>query len=237
MKNKNKTVWSNRFKGKTSQSFQKIGSSIHIDKRLYEQDIAASIVHTQMLSKQKIIKSEDANKIINGLKKIKAQIDKGNFEFKEKFEDIHLNIEKALFEIIGPSAGFLHTARSRNDQVVTDFKLWIKKASNEIIKDISFVMRNLIKKAEKNTDTVMPGLTHLKNAQPISFAHYLLSYYEMLKRDKKRFENNLELLNECPLGSAALSGTSYKIDRTYTCLLYTSPSPRDLSTSRMPSSA
>ena len=213
---KNKTIWSNRFKNKTSQSFQKIGSSIHIDKRLYEQDIAASIVHTQMLMKQKIIKSDDGNKIINGLKKIKALIDKGSFEFKEKYEDIHLNIEKALFEIIGPSAGFLHTARSRNDQVVTDFKLWIKEASNEIIKDISVVMKNIIKKAEKNTDTVMPGLTHLKNAQPISFAHYLLSYYEMLKRDKKRFKNNLELLDECPLGSAALSGTSYKIDRTYT---------------------
>ena len=213
---KNKTIWSNRFKNKTSQSFQKIGSSIHIDKRLYEQDIAASIVHTQMLMKQKIIKSDDGNKIINGLKKIKALIDKGSFEFKEKYEDIHLNIEKALFEIIGPSAGFLHTARSRNDQVVTDFKLWIKKASNEIIKDISVIMKIIIKKAEKNTDTVMPGLTHLKNAQPISFAHYLLSYYEMLKRDKKRFKNNLELLDECPLGSAALSGTSYKIDRTYT---------------------
>ena len=213
---KNKTIWSNRFKNKTSQSFQKIGSSIHIDKRLYEQDIAASIVHTQMLMKQKIIKSDDGNKIINGLKKIKALIDKGSFEFKEKYEDIHLNIEKALFEIIGPSAGFLHTARSRNDQVVTDFKLWIKEASNEIIKDISVVMKNIIKKAEKNTDTVMPGLTHLKNAQPISFAHYLLSYYEMLKRDKKRFKNNLELLDECPLGSAALSGTSYKIDRNYT---------------------
>jgi len=213
---KNKTIWSNRFKNKTSQSFQKIGSSIHIDKRLYEQDIAASIVHTQMLMKQKIIKSDDGNKIISGLKKIKTLIDKGSFEFKEKYEDIHLNIEKALFEIIGPSAGFLHTARSRNDQVVTDFKLWIKKASNEIIKDISVVMKNIIKKAEKNTDTVMPGLTHLKNAQPISFAHYLLSYYEMLKRDKKRFKNNLELLDECPLGSAALSGTSYKIDRTYT---------------------
>ncbi len=213
---KNKTIWSNRFKYKTSQSFQKIGSSIHIDKRLYEQDIAASVVHTQMLMKQKIIKSQDGNKIINGLKKIKAQIDKGNFDFKEKYEDIHLNIEKALFQIIGPSAGFLHTARSRNDQVVTDFKLWIKEASNEIIKDISVVMKNLIKKAEKNTDTVMPGLTHLKNAQPVSFAHYLLSYYEMLKRDKKRFENNLDLLDECPLGSAALSGTSYNIDRTYT---------------------
>ena len=213
---KNKTIWSNRFKNKTSLSFQKIGSSIHIDKRLYEQDIAASIVHTQMLSKQKIISSKDGAKIINGLKKIKSLIDKGNFEFKDKFEDIHLNVEKKLFEIIGPSAGFLHTARSRNDQVVTDFKLWIKNASKEILKDITLVMKNIIKKAEKNTDTVMPGLTHLKNAQPISFAHYLLSYYEMLKRDKNRFENNIKLLDECPLGSAALSGTSYKIDRNYT---------------------
>ena len=213
---KNKTIWSNRFKNKTSLSFQKIGSSIHIDKRLYEQDIAASIVHTQMLSKQKIISSKDGAKIINGLKKIKSLIDKGNFEFKDKFEDIHLNVEKKLFEIIGPSAGFLHTARSRNDQVVTDFKLWIKNASKEILKDIALVMKNIIKKAEKNTDTVMPGLTHLKNAQPISFAHYLLSYYEMLKRDKNRFENNIKLLDECPLGSAALSGTSYKIDRNYT---------------------
>ena len=216
MKNKNKTIWSNRFKDKISPSFQKIGSSINIDKRLYEQDITASIVHTQMLIKQKIIKSNDGNKIINGLKKIKAQIDKGQFDFQEKFEDIHLNIEKKLFEIIGPAAGFLHTARSRNDQVVTDFKLWIKKSTKEILKDISLVMKNLIKKAEKNTDTVMPGLTHLKNAQPISFAHYLLSYYEMLKRDQKRFENNIKLLDECPLGSAALSGTSYKIDRNYT---------------------
>jgi argininosuccinate lyase len=216
MKNKNKTIWSNRFKGKMSQSFQKLGSSINIDKRLYKQDIAASIVHAQMLIKQKIIKGDDGNKIINGLKKIKSQIDKGKFNFQEKFEDIHLNIEKKLFEIVGPSAGFLHTARSRNDQVVTDFKLWIKKSTKEILKDISLVMKNLIKKAEKNTGTVMPGLTHLKNAQPISFAHYLLSYYEMLKRDQKRFENNLKLLDECPLGSAALSGTSYKIDRNYT---------------------
>ena len=216
MKNKNKTIWFNRFKSKISPSFQKIGSSINIDKRLYEQDIAASIVHTQMLIKQRIIKNDDGNKIINGLKKIKTQIDKGQFNFQEKFEDIHLNIEKKLFEIIGPAAGFLHTARSRNDQVVTDFKLWIKKSSKEILKDISLVMKNLIKKAEKNTDTVMPGLTHLKNAQPISFAHYLLSYYEMLKRDQKRFENNIKLIDECPLGSAALSGTSYKIDRSYT---------------------
>ena len=216
MKNKNKTVWSNRLGKSNSKNFQRIGSSINIDKRLYNEDIYASIIHTQMLIKKKIIPGKDGKKIINGLKKIKKEIDRNKFKFKEKFEDIHQNIEKRLFQIIGEPAGYLHTARSRNDQVVTDFKLWVKEASDEIIKDISVVMRNLIKKAEKNTDTVMPGLTHLKNAQPISFAHYLLSYYEMLKRDKKRFENNLELLNECPLGSAALSGTSYKIDRTYT---------------------
>jgi len=216
MKNKNKTVWSKRLKGKTSKSFQRIGSSINVDKRLYKHDIFASIVHTQMLVKQKIIPSAEGKKIINGLKKIKSQIDKGKFIFQEKYEDIHLNIEKKLFDIIGSSAGFMHTARSRNDQVVTDFKLWVKESSNDILRDITSVMKIIIKKAEKNTEIVMPGFTHLKNAQPISFAHYILSYYEMLNRDKKRFLNNLELLDESPLGSAALSGTSYKIDRYYT---------------------
>ena len=213
---KNKTVWANRLKGKTSLSFQKIGSSISVDKRLYEQDIAASIVHTKMLVKQKIISTKDGFKIINGLKKIKSQIDKGKFKFQEKFEDIHLNIERKLFELIGPSAGLLHTARSRNDQVVTDFKLWIKNSSKETIGNINSLMKILIKKADKNVDTVMPGLTHLKNAQPVSFAHYLLSYFEMFKRDIKRFENNIKILDECPLGSAALAGTSHNIDRNYT---------------------
>ena len=216
MKNKNKTVWSKRLKGKSSKSFQRIGSSIHVDKRLYKQDIFASTVHTQMLIRQKIIPSREGKKIINALKKIKSQIDKGKFIFHEKYEDIHLNIEKKLFDIIGSSAGYMHTARSRNDQVVTDFKLWVKESSKDILKDITNVMQMLIKKAEQNVDTVMPGFTHLKNAQPISFAHYLLAYYEMLSRDKKRFQNNLELLDESPLGSAALSGTSYKIDRYYT---------------------
>ena len=215
-KNKNTTVWSKRLKSKTSKSFQRIGSSINIDKRLYKEDISASLVHTQMLIKQKIIPFKDGKKIINGLNKIKKQIDNNKFIFQEKFEDIHLNIEKKLFEIIGPAAGYMHTARSRNDQVVTDFKLWVKKSTEDILKDISNIMLVLIKKADKNTETIMPGFTHLKNAQPISFAHYLLAYYEMLKRDKKRFENNLNILDECPLGSAALSGTSYKIDRNFT---------------------
>tara|TARA_B100000780_G_scaffold261614_1_gene214147 strand:- start:1743 stop:3131 length:1389 start_codon:yes stop_codon:yes gene_type:complete len=216
MKNKNKTIWSKRLKGKNSKSFQRIGSSINVDKRLYKEDIFASIVHTQMLIKQKIIPSKEGKKIIVGLNKIKHLIERKKFNFQEKFEDIHLNIEKKLFEIIGPAAGYMHTARSRNDQVVTDFKLWILKSTKDIIKDISNLMKLLIKKAEKNTETVMPGFTHLKNAQPVSFAHYLLAYYEMLKRDKKRFKNSLDLLNESPLGSAALSGTSYKIDRNYT---------------------
>ena len=209
-------MWSKRFKSETSRSFKRIGSSIDVDKRLYKQDIFASVIHVQMLIKQKIIPSNEGKKIIKGLNKIKLQIEKGKFVFQEKFEDIHLNIEKKLFEIIGPSAGYLHTARSRNDQVVTDFKLWVKDSSRDILKDISTLMISITKKAEKNVDTVMPGLTHLKNAQPISFGHYLLAYYEMLKRDKKRFENNLNLIDECPLGSAALSGTSYKIERNYT---------------------
>ena len=216
MKNKIKTVWSKRLKGKTSKSFQRIGSSINIDKRLYEEDIFASTIHTQMLIKQRIIPADKGKKIIQGLKKIKLLIDNNKFIFEEKYEDIHLNIEKKLFQIIGPAAGFMHTARSRNDQVVTDFKLWVKGSTQNIIKDISNTMKIIIKKVEKHSDTVMPGFTHLKNAQPISFAHYLLAYYEMLKRDKKRFENNLNLLDESPLGAAALSGTSYKIDRNYT---------------------
>ena len=141
---KNKTIWSNRFKGKTSKSFQRIGSSINVDKRLYKQDIIGSTVHVQMLIKQKIINSNDGKKIINGLKKIKSQIDRGQFNFQEKFEDIHLNIEKKLFGIIGPAAGYMHTARSRNDQVATDFRLWVKDSTKDILKHISLVMRSII---------------------------------------------------------------------------------------------
>ena len=216
MTNKNKTVWSGRFKSSTSKSFQRIGASINVDKRLYEQDIFASKIHTQMLIKNKIIPAKEGKKILQGLEKIKEQIRKGKFVFKEKFEDIHLNIEKKLYEIIGSSAGYMHTARSRNDQVVTDFKLWVKDSSLILIKELNSLMKNIVNKADKNVNTVMPGFTHLKNAQPVSFAHYLLAYYEMLKRDKKRFQNNLELIDESPLGAAALSGTSYNIDRNFT---------------------
>ena len=152
----------------------------------------------------------------NGLKKIKNEIKKNRFVFNKKYEDIHLNIEKRLFAIIGNDAGYLHIARSRNDQVITDFKLWIKKASRETVKRLNDLIKGFLKKSEGNIQTIMPGFTHLKNAQPISFAHYLLAYVEMFKRDKKRFTSNIEYIDECPLGVGALAGTSYKIDRNFT---------------------
>ena len=217
MKNKNKAVWGARFNDSTSKIFEKIGASIDVDKRLFEEDIFASIIHAQMLIKQKIIDKKKGVKIINGLKKIRLEIRKNKFQFNKKYEDIHLNIEKRLFDIIGEDAGYLHIARSRNDQVITDFKLWIKKSSKEIIKNLNNVIKSILKKSELNIQTIMPGFTHLKNAQPISFAHYLLAYVEMFKRDKNRFINNLNYLDECPLGVGALAGTSYNIDRNFTC--------------------
>jgi len=216
MKNKNKAVWGTRFNNPTSRIFEKIGASIDIDKRLFEEDIVGSIVHTQMLVKQKIISKKKGIKIISGLKKIRIEIKKNKFNFNKKHEDIHLNIEKRLFSIIGEDAGYLHIARSRNDQVITDFKLWVKKSSKEIVKNLDNLIKSFLQKSEKNIQTIMPGFTHLKNAQPISFAHYLLAYVEMFKRDKKRFINNIDYINECPLGVGALAGTSYNIDRNFT---------------------
>ncbi len=216
MKNKNKAVWGARFNKATSKNFEKIGASIDVDKRLFEEDILGSIIHAQMLVKQKIIDKKKGNRIIFGLKKIENEIKKNKFIFNKKYEDIHLNIEKKLYTIIGSDAGYLHIARSRNDQVITDFKLWIKKASKEIIKNLNSLIKSFLKKSEENIQTIMPGLTHLKNAQPISFAHYLLAYIEMFKRDKKRFISNINYIDECPLGVGALTGTSYKIDRDFT---------------------
>ncbi len=216
-KNKNnQAIWNTRIKKNSSSLFEKIGSSLNIDKRLYKEDIQGSIVHTEMLFKQKIISFKIKNKIIYGLDKIKREISNNKFVFNEKYEDIHMNIEKRLFQIIGEEAGYVHTARSRNDQVITDLKLWLKSATNETIKNIDKIIKNSLNLAEKNIQTIMPGFTHLKNAQAISFAHYLMSYVEMFSRDKKRFLNNLDNLNENPLGVAALSGTSFNIDRNYT---------------------
>ena len=216
MNKKNIPVWGARFKQKTSNLFQNSWASIDIDKRLYNEDIKASIVHVKMLSKQKIISTKNAKNIIGGLKKIHKEIKNNKFKFQKKYEDIHLNIEKRLFEIIGKDAGYMHTARSRNDQVITDFKLWMLTATKEIIFEINSLIKTIIIKTNKNLNVIMPGLTHLKNAQPIYFSHYLLACVEMFNRDKKRFISNLDNLYENPLGVAALSGTSYKIDRFYT---------------------
>jgi len=216
MKNKNKAVWGSRFKNSTSKIFEQIGASIDIDKRLFREDIFGSIIHTKMLIKQKIIDKKKGNKIISGLKKIKNEIEKNKFSFNKKYEDIHLNIEKRLFTIIGSDAGYLHIARSRNDQVITDFKLWVKKSSKEVIKNLNNLIKSFLIKSESNIHSIMPGFTHLKNAQPISFAHYLLAYVEMFKRDQKRFTSNINYIDECPLGVGALAGTSYNIDRNFT---------------------
>ena len=216
-KNKNnQAIWNTRIKKNASSLFQKVGNSIDIDKRLYKEDIQGSIAHVEMLFKQKIISFKIKNKIVYGLTKINKEIINNKFEFNKKYEDIHMNIEKRLFHIIGEEAGYVHTARSRNDQVITDFKIWMKNSTNEINNNINKVIKSTIKLAEKNVETIMPGFTHLKNAQAISFAHYLMSYVEMFNRDKKRFSNNLNSLNENPLGVAALVGTSFNIDRNYT---------------------
>ena len=216
-KNKNnQAIWNTRIKKSASTLFQKVGNSINIDKRLYKEDIQGSIAHVEMLFKQKIISFKIKNKIIYGLNKIEKEISNKKFEFNKKYEDIHINIEKRLFQIIGEEAGYIHTARSRNDQVITDFKIWIRSATKEININLDKVIKSTIKLAEKNIDTIMPGFTHLKNAQAISFAHYLMAYVEMFSRDKKRFLNNLDNLEESPLGVAALAGTSFNIDRNYT---------------------
>ncbi len=216
-KNKNnQAIWNTRIKKNSSSLFQKVGNSLDVDKKLYKEDIKGSIAHVEMLFKQKIISFKIKNKIIYGLNKVEREISSKKFEFNKKYEDIHMNIEKRLFQIIGEEAGYVHTARSRNDQVITDFKLWLKSATNEINNNLDKVIKTSIKLAEKNIQTIMPGFTHLKNAQAISFAHYLMSYVEIFNRDKKRFSNNLESLDENPLGVAALSGTSFNIDRNYT---------------------
>jgi len=217
VKNKNNmAIWETRIKDDVSKLFQRVGNSIDIDKKLFKEDILGSIVHVEMLFKQKIITFKIKNKIIYGLNKIEKEILKNKFEYNEEYEDIHMNIEKRLFQIIGEEAGYVHTARSRNDQVITDFKMWTTSATKEINKNLDNVIKTILKVSEKNIETIMPGFTHLKNAQAVSFAHYLMAYVEMFTRDKKRFSHNLENLSECPLGVAALTGTSFNIDRNFT---------------------
>jgi len=216
VKNKNnKAIWGSRIKKNVSPLFQKVGNSIDTDKKLFKEDILGSIIHVEMLFRQKIISFKIKNKIVYGLNKIEKEISKNKFEYNKKYEDIHMNIEKRLFQIIGEEAGYVHTARSRNDQVITDFKMWTTSATRKIDKNLDDIIKTILKISEKNIETVMPGFTHLKNAQPVSFAHYLMAYVEMFTRDKKRFSYNLESLSECPLGVAALTGTSFNIDRNF----------------------
>ena len=217
VKNKNnQAIWNTRIKKQISTTFQKVGGSINIDKRLFKEDIQGSIVHVEMLFKQKIISFRVKNKIIYGLKKIQNEIIKKKFDFNINYEDIHMNIEKRLFQIIGDDAGYIHTARSRNDQVITDLKIWMRSNTEKINNNLDNIIKTILKISEKNIETIMPGFTHLKNAQAISFAHYLMAYIEIFLRDKKRFKNSLDTLNENPLGVGALSGTSFNIDRNYT---------------------
>ena len=215
-KTKANTLWGGRFEGGVSDIMEKINASIDFDKILYRQDIKGSIEHCKMLVTTDIISSEDGIAIQNGLRQIEGEIDAGDFEFSAALEDIHMNIEARLTEIIGSTAGRLHTARSRNDQVATDFKLWVRDAcdqADEALKALQFV---LINKAEENADVIIPGFTHLQNAQPVTFGHHLMAYFEMFTRDRARFADARKRLNECPLGAAALAGTSFPIDRHQT---------------------
>ena len=209
-------IWCNNFNKQSNHLLEKINSSIDFDKRLVLQDLRVSEVHSLMLKKKKIISSSEYKLIIKGLKKIKTLILNNKFKFDKKYEDIHMNIEIELHNLIGDTAEKLHTARSRNDQVVTDFKLWIIKATKEIYSKIGDLQKTIIKKAALHVKTILPGFTHLQSAQIVSLAHHLMAYYEMLKRDKDRFLNSINRMNECPLGSAALAGTSFPIDRILT---------------------
>ena len=209
----------NNFKKNPSKLLENINSSIEVDHRLYKEDIQGSIAHTKMLSKQKIITKNDETKIVNGLKLILKNINSDKIKLKKELEDIHMNIESILFNKIGLTAGKLHTGRSRNDQVVTSFKLWIKNNSKDLDKHLQNLQKSLINVAKENTTTVMPGYTHLQVAQPISLAHHCLAYVEMIGRDKSRLNDCIKRLNENPLGSGALAGTSFPIDRNFTTKL------------------
>ena len=190
-------------------------SSISFDKRLYKQDIAGSIAHVKMLSKQKIISSKESNQIIKGLNTIKQEIESHSFDWQENLEDIHMNIENRLFEIAGKVAGKLHTGRSRNDQVSTDMRLFVKEQSKNIVDSIKKLQISLVKLAENNIDIELPGYTHLQRAQPVLFSHHMMAYFEMFSRDIERFLQTKSRADVCTLGSGALAGTTYNIDREF----------------------
>jgi argininosuccinate lyase len=215
-KNSGNKMWGGRFASAPDAIMQKINASIDFDWHLYRQDIAASKAHAEMLAKQGIIGADDARKIIHGLDTILSEIGSGKFKFKRELEDIHMNVESRLAELIGPTAGRLHTARSRNDQVATDFRLWVRDRIDDIYALLGDYQQALAEKALKHADVVMPGFTHLQTAQPVTFGHHLLAYVEMAARDRGRFADAQSRLNDSPLGAAALAGTSFPIDREMT---------------------
>jgi argininosuccinate lyase len=210
------SLWGGRFDAGPSAIMQRINASIGFDRKLWREDIAGSKAHAAMLAAQGIISSEDSASILAGLTRIEAEIAEGHFLFRTELEDIHMNIESRLAELIGPGAGRLHTARSRNDQVATDFKLWVRSALGRLDHDIQALQAALIAQAETHAATIMPGFTHLQLAQPITFGHHLLAYVEMLGRDRARATDAIRRAEDCPLGAAALAGSPYPIDRRAT---------------------
>lgn len=211
-----KKLWGGRFTGSAEDWVDEFGASIGFDQELAKQDIEGSIAHATMLAKCGIVTEAEAENIIQGLRKLEQQASNGELEYSAKLEDIHLNIEHHLTELIGPTGGKLHTARSRNDQVATDMHLYLKDQVSEIIELVSEFQRALVQQAEQNIETLMPGYTHLQRAQPISFAHHLMAYFWMLDRDKQRFADSMKRINLSPLGAGALAGTTFPIDRHMT---------------------
>lgn len=212
-------LWGGRFEGKSEAWIDAFGASIPFDQKLAKQDIQGSLAHVSMLKKTGILSNEEAEQISAGLLSIEQKLQNGELEFAIENEDIHLNIEKYLHEEIGPVAGKLHTGRSRNDQVATDMHLYLKEIVAEVGTKIHLFRQVLVHKAEENVETIMPGYTHLQHAQPISFAHHLMAYYGMLTRDQERFAESMKRIDISPLGSAALAGTTFPIDRQYSAQL------------------
>jgi len=216
---KNTKKWSARFSEPASEIVKRFTASVSFDQRLAMFDIEGSLAHAEMLKKQKIISAGDLKSITKGLNQIKKEIQSGKFEWSIDLEDVHLNIEKRLTDIVGAPGKRIHTGRSRNDQIATDMRLYLRGVVDKSITQIEVLQRAILTLADQHITTIMPGLTHLQIAQPISFAHHLLAYFEMLERDKARFQESYKRINVLPLGSAALAGTSYPIDRKYVAKL------------------
>ncbi len=209
-------MWGGRFSAPPAEIMEEINASVGFDKALAPQDIRGSKAHAAMLAEQGIITKADAREIARGLSQVLAEIEAGEFVFQRSLEDVHMNVESRLREIVGAAAGRLHTARSRNDQVALDFRLYVRDRLDEFDGALQFLMRALAAKADAHAETVMPGFTHLQPAQPVTFGHHLMAYVEMFARDRSRFADARARLNECPLGAAALAGTSFPIDRHMT---------------------